>query len=142
VAARSAGQLADALGFASAPPLSAAEIGALTTDWRTLSLERKVLIAAYMARRGRSIDFGPSFQSYCRSDGYAQIVHCINVELFLLQRALVGDKAIETASVGLPNDIAALHAVAVAQDPFLCEDVSVVLGPTTDRVFSMSGPMI
>ena len=109
-------------------------VKSLTTDMDYLPLDRKVRIAAFLARHGFLITFDDRFATFCRSDRYTQQIHATNMELHLLQHRL-GLIHRAAATPDLPSDVAAFHATLLGQNPFIQDTISATLANAAERSF-------
>ena len=109
-------------------------IRSLTAEFPRAPLDRKVAIAAYLARHGSAITFDSRFVQYCQSDRYDRQVHATNVELHLLQ-ALARDGAPDASGLPLTSEITDFHAALSAQSPLILDRVREVLGGVKNKSF-------
>ena len=126
-------ELAATLDVPMGPP-SRALVKSLTTEMDYLPLDRKVRIAAFLARHGYIITFDGRFEKFCRSERYTQNVHATNVELHQLQDRL-GLIGVEVPLADLPKEVAAFHKALLGQNPLIQDMVSHTLENETNRTF-------
>jgi FkbM family methyltransferase len=132
IANRSDADLAADLDVPAGPPTKAL-IKSLTTKIDNFPLDRKVRIAAFLARHGFTITFDDRFAKYCNGGRYSQQIHATNVELHLLQDRL-GLITAAAATPNLPSDVAAFHAALLGQNPLIQD----VIAPTLERAVERS----
>jgi len=106
----------------------------LTDGFPREPLDRKIGIAAYLARHGFAITFDQRFFQYCQSDRYDRQVHATNVELYLLQ-TYARDGVVDFTGVPLTSEVADFHVALLAQNPLIQDTVREVLERTPQKSF-------